>query len=431
LKQTILLSALLPLVACGSDPSGSGNDGSSGTTTASSDGSSGSESGSSTTSDDGSSGTTGDLEDGSSGDDSGSTTGEPDAGWQWDLPEHFPEPKVPEDNPMSAEKVELGRHLFYDVRLSANETQACAGCHEQELAFTDGLALPLGSTGDVIPRNSMSLANVAYSSRHTWANPLLESLSEQALIPLFAEFPVELGAVFADEEILDRLADDPLYIELFDAAYPDDAADDRISWINIRRAIASFQRTLLSYSSPYDAFIAGDETAISASAQRGANLFFGEVFECHHCHNGFNLTNATEHAGTVFDTPAYFNTGLYNIDGNGTYPEGGWGLSEFTLEADDMGKFKPPTLRNIAVTGPYMHDGSMQTLGEVVDFYAAGGRLIEDGPNAGDGRANPYKSSFVSGFEMSEQDRADLIAFLESLTDESFLMNPAFSDPWQ
>lgn len=436
MRRILLLSAALPVLAC--SPAGEGLDTSE--TSSSAEGSSTGDiasSGVSTTSD-ATTGSSTDTEstEGSTSvgpdteDDSGSsTTGGQESAWEWDLPEHFPEPKVPEANPMTAEKVELGRHLFYDERLSANGTQACASCHRQELAFTDGLALPVGSTGDTIPRNSMSLANVAYSSRHTWGNPLLESLSQQATIPLFNEIPTELGAVFAEQEILERLSDDPLYLELFESAYPDDG--DRIRWINIRDAIASFQRSLLSYSSPYDAFILGDEDAISASAKRGANLFFGELFECHHCHNGFNFTNATEHAGTVFDTPAFFNTGLYDIDGEGTYPEAGWGIAEFTLEADDMGKHKPPTLRNIALTGPYMHDGSIATLDEVVETYAAGGRLIEEGPHAGDGRANPYKSSFVSGFEMSAQDQADLIAFLESLTDEVFISDPKFSDPWK
>ncbi|MBV1859018.1 MAG: di-heme enzyme [Nannocystaceae bacterium] len=435
MKRILLLSAALPVLACtpvgveaNTSDDSTGSEGSSWDTIDSTNASS---SGDSTSGSNGETSTEPDTSTGSGSDDeSGSSgTGGQESEWEWDLPEHFPEPKIPQNNPMTAEKVELGRHLFYDEQLSANGTQACASCHRQELAFTDGLALPVGSTGDIIPRNSMSLANVAYSSRHTWGNPVLESLSQQATIPLFNEIPTELGAVFAEQEILDRLADTPLYLELFESAYPDDS--DRIRWINIRDAIASFQRSLISFSSPYDAFITGDDDAISASAKRGANLFFGELFECHHCHNGFNFTNATEHAGTVFDTPAYFNTGLYNIDGEGTYPEAGWGIAEFTLEADDMGKHKPPTLRNIALTGPYMHDGSIATLDEVVETYAAGGRLIEEGPFAGDGRANPYKSSFVSGFEMSEQDKADLLAFLESLTDEVFISDPKFSDPWK
>lgn len=431
MQRVLLLSASALLFACDPGIGGSGavsggtSDGSDSVNpTDPSEGPGTSDGSSSTGGADDSGSTTGNTDD-----DSGSSTGEPEPAWDWDLPEHFPEPKVPEDNPMSAEKVELGRHLFYDERLSANETQACGTCHLQEFAFTDARDLPLGSTGDIIPRNSMSLTNVAYSSRHTWANPLLESLSQQATIPLFNEIPTELGAVFAEEEILERLSEDPLYVELFDAAYPED--DERVSWINIRLAIATFQRTLISSNAPYDAFILGKEDAISQSAKRGANLFFSEIFECHHCHNGHNFTNATEHAGTVFDTPAYFNTGLYNIDGDGGYPEGGWGLSEFTLKPEDMGKFKPPTLRNIALTAPYMHDGTMQTLDEVVEFYAAGGRVIEEGPYAGDGRENPYKSSFVSGFEMSEQDKADLIAFLESLTDEDFVTDPRFANPWK
>ncbi len=375
-------------------------------------------------------GSTGEGDGSSSGDEGGSTTGEtPGSTYEWDLPEGFPEPAVPDDNPMSAEKVELGRHLFYDVRLSANETQSCGSCHFQELAFTDGLAQPIGSTGDVVLRSSMSLGNVAYSATHTWANPLLESLSAQAAIPLFAEDPVELGAVFADAEILERLHSDPLYDGLFAMAYPDD--EDAVSWINIRRAIASFERTLITGNAPYDRFQRGDVDAVSDSAKRGSELFFSERLECHHCHNGFNLTNSTVHANTAFPPAPFMNTGLYNIGGQGAYPAGGTGLAEFTLDPSDIGKFKPPSLRNIAVTGPYMHDGSVETLEDVIDFYAAGGRNIVEGEYAGDGRVHPNKSGFVTGFTLTEQERADVLAFLESLTDEDFLTNPAFANPWK
>lgn len=358
-----------------------------------------------------------------------STTGEPEAGWEWDLPPGFPEPRVPEDNPMSAQKVELGRHLFYEVRLSENETQSCGSCHEQAKAFADGLALSSGSTGDVLPRNSMGLTNVAYSASHTWANPVLEHLSDQAAVPLFGEDPIELGAIFAEEEILDRLREDPLYRGLFEEAYPDE--EDAVSWINIRRAIASFERTMISGRSPYDRYLHGEEDAISASAQRGSALFNSEVLECHHCHGGFNFSNSVVHTGTVFDAMPFFNTGLYNIGENGGYPVGGWGLFEFTADPADMGKFKPPTLRNIALTGPYMHDGSIASLDEVLDHYAAGGRTIADGDNAGDGSLNPNKSAFVPGFELSAQDRADMLAFFESLTDDAFVTDPRLEDPWR
>ncbi len=360
---------------------------------------------------------------------SSSSSGEPSGGWEWDLPPGFPVPRVPEDNPMTAEKVELGRHLFYDVRLSANGTQSCSSCHEQALAFADGRDLPQGSTGDTVPLNSMALVNVAYNATHTWASPVFENLSEQAAIPLFGEDPVELGAHLAEAEILGRFEKHPLYQTLFAEAYPD--ADERVSWINIRRAIASFERTLISGNAPYDRYTAGDTDAMSESAIRGLNLFVSERFECHHCHNTFNLSASVVHEGTVFETRPFFNTGLYNVGRTGAYPEHGEGLFRFTGDPDDMGKFKPPTLRNIVLTGPYMHDASIATLDEVLDFYAAGGRNIVDGPNAGDGRLNPNKSSFVSGFELSEQERADFLAFFAALTDEEFISNPAIANPWK
>jgi cytochrome c peroxidase len=129
--------------------------------------------------------------------------------WEWSLPAGFPEPEVPADNPMSAAKVELGRHLFYDKRLSHNQTMACGSCHEQALAFSDGEATGKGSTGDHLPRNAMGLGNVAYLSIYTWANPKLADLEAQALVPLFADFPLELGAQRGTEQILARFAGDP------------------------------------------------------------------------------------------------------------------------------------------------------------------------------------------------------------------------------
>ncbi len=359
-----------------------------------------------------------------------STTGdEPESSWEWDLPENIPAPRIPEDNPMSAEKVELGRYLFYDTRLSANGTQSCGSCHHQDKAFADGLPLPTGSTGDVVPANSMALVNVAYNATYTWASPLELTLSDQAALPLFGDSPVELGAQLAEDEIFARLHDEPLYDDLFPAAYPDD--EDPISWINIRRAIASFQRTLISVNSPYDRYTRGDDDAISDAAKRGASMFFSEELECFHCHGSFNFTHSTVHENTVFTSRPFENNGLYNVGGTGEYPASGRGLFRFTLDPADDGKFRPPTLRNIALTGPYMHDGSVATLDEVLDIYAAGGRNIEEGPFSGDGRTHPNKSSFVAGFTMTNENRADLLAFFDSLTDEEFITEPSFSDPWE
>lgn len=348
--------------------------------------------------------------------------------WAWSLPAGFPEPFVPEDNPMSAAKVELGRHLFYDERLSHNETMSCASCHEQARAFTDGEATPTGSTGHALSRNAMSLTNVAYLSLYTWANPKLETLEQQALVPITADFPLELGAQLDPPAVLARFSGDPDYARMFAAAFPGEA--EPVSLENIARALASFERTLISGDSPYDRyFYGGDATAMSESALRGMELFFSERAECYHCHAGQNFTTSFRTAASEPGPPDFQNTGLYNLDGAGAYPEGNGGLYEFTGDAADLGRFRVPTLRNLELTAPYMHDGSVATLEEVIDLYAAGGREIAEGPNAGDGRTHPNKSSFIREFELDEGEKADLLAFLRSLNDPSFATDPRFGPP--
>lgn len=352
-----------------------------------------------------------------------------EGGYAWELPPGFPPPNVPPDNPMTAEKVELGRHLFYDKRLSGNGTQACATCHKQELAFSDGRATGLGSTGEAHPRGSMSLANIAYAATLTWANPLMRELERQAQVPMFGEDPVELGLSGMEEELLQRLRAEAKYRELFPAAFPDES--DPFTVLNVTRAIASFERTLLSGDSPFDRHNRGDDSEFSESAERGEVLFNSERFECFHCHSGFAFADSVNHSGNRTEE-FYHNTALYNIDFEGGYPPENTGLYEFTGNRNDMGRFKAPTLRNIALTGPYMHDGSIATLSEVLDHYTAGGRTITDGPYAGVGFDNPFKSEFLHGANppMTEQERQDLIAFLESLTDQGFITNPKFADPW-
>jgi cytochrome c peroxidase len=349
--------------------------------------------------------------------------------YDWALPPGLPQPKVPDDNPMTAEKVTLGRYLFYDKRLSGNQTYACASCHEQARAFTDGRARALGSTNQEHHLSSMSLTNVAYATTFGWANPRLRSLEDQALIPMLGTDPVELGLAGLEAELLDRLRADPRYQALFPAAFPDD--NDPFTLDNVVKAIASFERTLLSGSSPFDRYIyGGEDGALSPGALRGMRIFFSEEVECFHCHGGVNFTDSTTHEGKVFDEVAFHNNGLYNLDGQGAYPPGNQGVYEITGDPLDQGRFKAPSLRNIALTAPYMHDGSIATLEEVIDHYANGGRVTQDGPNAGDGTAHPHKSPFVSGFLLAPQDREDLLAFLLSLTDEAFLNDPRLSDPF-
>ncbi len=351
-----------------------------------------------------------------------------EAAWFVDTPAHFPAPVVPADNPLTAAKVELGRFLFYDVRFSGNGTQSCGSCHLQALAFTDGKVVSEGSTGELHPRNAMALVNTAYNSAYTWANPALVTLEQQIMVPIFGEFPIELGVTGFEDVVLDRLRADARYPALFAAAFPE--RDDPISIDAAVDALASFVRALVSSDAPYDRFVAGDRDALSADAVEGMKLFFSEQLECHHCHGGFNFSFSTTHRGSAFVELAFHNTGLYDIDGAGSYPPTNPGLYAVTGAPGDMGRFRAPTLRNIAVTAPYMHDGSMATLDEVVAAYARGGRLIESGPHAGDGRDNPYKDGFVQGFTLGATQQRQLVAFLESLTDERFLTNPAYADPF-
>ena len=350
-----------------------------------------------------------------------------DSVYEWSLPADLPPPAVPEDNPISAAKIELGRWLFYDTRLSGNKTMSCASCHIQALAFTDGKTRSVGATGEVHPRSSMSLVNVAYASRLTWANPLLDRLEDQALTPLLGDDPVEMGLGNQADEFDTLLQTEATYRALTAAAFPGD--ENPYSLLNGVRAISAFVRTIVSFDSPYDHYMAGDATALSAAELRGMDLFFSERLECFHCHGGFNLSDSSTHANSRVDAVGYHNTGLYNLDGEGAYPQDNTGLFDMTGERRDMGRFKAPSLRNIAVTAPYMHDGSIASLADVIAHYERGGRLIEQGEYAGDGRLSPFKSEFVRGFELSDAERDDLIAFLNALTDDTVLTDERFSNP--
>ncbi|MGF1542147.1 MAG: MbnH family di-heme enzyme [Pleurocapsa sp.] len=341
--------------------------------------------------------------------------------YPWNLPQWTPQPVIPPDNPMTVEKVELGRHLFYEPRLSITGEYSCATCHKQSLAFTDGKKVAIGAKDDLHPRNSMSLTNVAYNPVLTWANPLITRLESQALIPIFGEHPLEMGMVGKEGEIIQWLANDPQYSQMFAAAF---GSKNSVTIDNLTKALASFQRTLVSFNSPYDRYrYEGKRDEISTAAKRGEKLFTSERLECFHCHGGINFSDSIVHQRLAFTEIAFHNTGLYNIDGRGSYPPQNTGVYEISQKSEDMGRFKAPTLRNIALTAPYMHDGSIATLEEVIEHYEAGGRASTKGNN-------PYKSGFVKGFKLTESEKQDLLAFLRSLTDEEFINNPAFSDPF-
>jgi cytochrome c peroxidase len=334
------------------------------------------------------------------------------------VPKGFPLPEVPEDNPLTEAKVELGRYLFFDTRLSADGTFACSTCHQPHHAFTDGRQRALGVTGQNHPRSTMALANVAYNASLNWADPGLRRLEEQMEIPMFSVDPVEMGISGHEQEVLARLLREPRYGVLFEAAFPDDSTP--VGLENVILAIASFERTLLSGSSPYDRYVYWDDReSLSDGARRGMRLFFTDRLACSECHSGFNFSGPVAR----FDErpqPVFHNTALYSLDDEGSYPEDNQGVFEHTGATEDMGRFRAPTLRNIALTGPYMHDGTLPTLEAVIEHYAAGGGAA----------SNPLKSSLVDGFEISEEEIRDLVSFLESLTDLAFLEDPRFVNPW-
>ncbi|MBZ5639609.1 MAG: di-heme enzyme [Acidobacteriia bacterium] len=294
---------------------------------------------------------------------------------------------------MTEEKVALGRRLFYDLRLSSNGTQSCASCHQQQRAFTDGRAHAVGSTGEEHPRGAMSLANAAYGASLTWTDPDTTNLEEQMRVPLLGEHPVEMGMAGHEDEVVARLRRDSLYARLFPAAFPGEG--DAVSLVNVRKAIASFERTILSGDSPYDRLVwKDDRDALSPAARRGMALFFSERLACSKCHAGFTFSGPVRWAGGPETRPALEDNGL-------------------------GGRFRVPTLRNIAVTAPYMHDGRFETLDAVIDHYAEGGL------------PSPTLSALVKGFTITKEEKAELVEFLESLTDVDFLKDPRLADPWR
>ncbi|PQJ55114.1 di-heme enzyme [Psychrosphaera saromensis] len=349
-----------------------------------------------------------------------------------ELPDHMPTPAVPDFNPLTNAKIQLGRFLFYDEKLSANQAQSCSSCHDQSLAFSDGVAQPLGSTGHQLVRNSQGLANVIYHTTFTWSNNSFLELEDQLNVPIRADNPIELGVTDAKlNEVLLRFEQDEEYLALFAAAFPDE--DDTISMNKIIFSLASFVRSMISASSPYDQYLAGDKTALTEQQIAGYQLFNGEKFECFHCHSGINFSSSYRDANTASDATEFpfFNNGLYNVGGDGSYPEEDQGLYDASLDPADKGLFRPQSLRNIELTAPYMHDGSIATLREVIEHYARGGSLTESGVNAGDGKNSPLKSALILGFDATDEEIEAVIAFLESLTDEEFITSPKFSNPFE
>jgi len=305
-------------------------------------------------------------------------------------------PHFPSDVPLTVEMVDLGRRLFYEKALSNDFSMSCATCHKQEHAFTDPRQFSVGTDGTVGTRNGMAIFNLAWDGRFFWDGRSF-SLEQQALLPVVDH--AEMRNTWP--VVVERLSTHRRYPELFRRAFGSAGIDS----LRVVQAIAQFERTLLSFDSRFDRFrYGGDSTALTVQEQRGMDLFFRSA-HCGDCHMGALLTDHSLR-----------NNGLDLVHAD-------LGLGAVTGNANHNGLFKTTSLRNIAVTGPYMHDGRFTTLEEVVDFYADDVRL--GSPNL-DNHMFPWMAGQV---QLSAQDRRDLVAFLHTLTDEGFLTNPAFADP--
>ena len=323
---------------------------------------------------------------------------------------------VPLGNPLTAESVELGRRLFYDPRLSGTNTVSCSTCHIQRLAFTDGLPTSVGVTDTPLAFNSMSLANLMWGPQRFFWNGRVASLEEQALVPI--QHPDEMAQDL--DELVRELGEDVTYRSLFDVAYGE------ISPATIAAGLSSFQRTLVSSNSRYDQFLRG-EVSLSDTEELGRKLFMAHPdvkvslrgANCIDCHSQF-LTSG-------------FRTRLDGFTNNGLDTEEDLppGLQTATGKPEHRGMFKVPTLRNIALTAPYMHDGRFDTLEDVLDHYDHGIRmsrtlspLIMEADNLD--KNSPENISL----NLNEDERAGVIAFLHTLTDEEFVTTEQFSDPF-
>lgn len=311
----------------------------------------------------------------------------PGSTWRWPaLPSGVAPPLVPADNAMNAAKVALGRRLFHERALSADNSLSCADCHQQSRGFTDGQATHAGVTGEMGVRNVPGLANVGWRRGLTWADVNLNTLEEQAMVPMTGTKPVEMGMASNDAEIKKRLTGDPCYVRLFQTAFP--GRTNSISFAGVSAALGAFQRSLISFGAPYDLHRRGESGAMSAMAVRGMKEF--NRIGCASCHSGAHFTDdATHYTGTA--APGETDASAYG----GKPPPPGF---EPPVE-----QFRTPGLRNVAVTGPWLHDGSATSMDMAVRRHAASA--------------------------LADADMPAILAFLEALTDRAFLTDARFGPP--
>lgn len=302
------------------------------------------------------------------------------------IPAGFPPMPTPSNNQFTAERIALGKRLFYDKQISRTREVSCGSCHLADNAFADPQATSLGVEGRRGDRNAPALVNLAWNTSFFWDGGV-PTLEQQALAPILN--PLEMDMTMT--EVVARINADPTYPVEFRAAYGSDPSPEYVT-----KAIALFVRTLVSGNSRYDRFNRGDLSALTMQERQGMTMFFDERGDCFHCHVGFNLTNN-----------GFANNGMFT-----SYPDSG--RARVTENPRDRGRFKVPTLRNIALTGPYMHDGSIATLQEVLDRYNRGGL------------GHPNTDPQIHPLNLSQGQIDAIIAFLGTLTDDEFVHNPAY-----
>lgn len=295
--------------------------------------------------------------------------------------------RAPVDNALTVDRATLGKRLFYDTQLSRTNEVSCNSCHQQAYAFADPNAVSTGVEGRTGTRNAPSLANAAWGKSYFW-DGRARSLEDQAGQPI--ENPAEMDLALS--VAVERVASDPSYVAAFQKAYGEAPSET-----SLQKALASFVRSVVSGSSAYDRHLRGDDSDFGEQRKRGEALFSGEKAECFHCHPGGSLSNE-----------GYFN--------NGTYTAGGdTGREQVTARVGDIGKFKVPGLRNVALTAPYMHDGSVPTLEAVIDQYDAGGR------------GDPTTDPLIKPMSLTAEEKADLLEFLRSFSDDALLQDARFA----
>lgn len=318
----------------------------------------------------------------------------------------FPAPNISSDNPLTIAGVDLGRKLFYDTKFSKDGSMACASCHHQSNAFSDTTQFSIGVEGLPGKRQSMAIFNMAWHTNEFFWDGRSHLLRDQSLKPI--EDALELNETL--ENVINKLKAENLYKEMFTKAF----GTDEINSLRISYALEQFMLTIISNKSKYDYFLEGS-IQLTTSELNGMELFFAEYnpffpnesgADCAHCHSSFN-----------FENDLYMNNGL---DTDANFVD--LGRYDATSNPNDRAKFKVPSLRNIALTPPYMHDGRFVTLEEVVEHYNSG---IQNSSTVDPTVLNTQGT----GLLLSTQDKADLVAFLRTLSDFEFLTDPKFSDP--